>query len=76
MSQRETITQLIEEFITKFCPSDKHTLTALEIEKWPAVRNICENKNHANICSAMDKISIEHEVIGGTYQSTTYTIRF
>ena len=76
MNQRETITALIEEYIKKFCPSDKNTLTALEIQKWPAVKEICENSNAANICAAMDKISIEHEVIEGVYQSTSYTIKF
>lgn len=76
MSKREEITQLIETYIKDFCPKEKHTLTAGEIRKWPAVDKLCENTDFANICSAMDKISIEHEISNPAAATTTHEIKF
>lgn len=76
MNKREQISKLIEDYIYNYCPKDKHTLTAGEIRKWPSVDRLCENKDFANICSAMDKISTPHEIINSTQASTTFEIRF
>lgn len=76
MNKREEITQLIETYIKDYCPKDKHILTAGEIRKWPAVDRLCENSDYANVCSAMDKISIQHEITNPTPATTTHEIRF
>ena len=70
MSKREQITQIIEDYITNYCPKDKHTLRAGEIRKWPAVDRLCENLDMANICNAMDAVSIQKEI------TTTHEITF
>ena len=76
MSKREQITQIIETYIKDYCPKDKHTLTVGEIRKWPAVDRLCENTDYANICSAMDKISIKHEIKNPARDTTTHEISF
>lgn len=76
MNKREQITQIIENYIKTKCPKDKHSLTALEIRKWPEVDALCENKNYANICNAMDAISIKKEITNTTPASTTHEITF
>ena len=76
MNKREQITQLIETYIKDFCPKDKHTLKAGEIRKWPAVDRLCENLDMANVCNAMDAVSIEKEISNTTLATTTHEISF
>ena len=42
MTKREQITQIIENYINNYCPKDKHTLTAVELRKWPEVDALAE----------------------------------
>ena len=76
MSKREQITQIIENYIKNECPKDKHTLTALEISKWEAVKDLCKNKDFANICNAMDAVSIQKEITNSKPATTTHEITF
>lgn len=76
MTKREQITQIIEDYIINRCPKDKHSLTALEIRKWPEVDVLCINKSYANICNAMDAISIQKTITNNTPASTTHEITF
>ena len=76
MSKREKITEIIENYITNECPKDKHTLTALEISKWENVKVLCENKDFANICNAMDAVSIKKEITNNKPATTTHEITF
>ena len=76
MNKREQITQIIENYIHNYCPKDKHTLKAGEIRKWPAVGRLCENLDMANICNAMDAVSIQKEITNSTPATTTHEITF
>ncbi len=76
MTKREQITKLIETYIKYLCPKDKHTLTAGEIRKWHAVAVLCKNTDMANICNAMDAISIKKEITNSTPDTTTHEITF
>lgn len=76
MTKREQITKIIEDYICNKCPKNKHTLTALEIRKWPEVAALCDNKDYANICNAMDAVSIEKTITNTTPATTTHEIRF
>ena len=76
MSKREQITQIIEDYINNYCPKDKHSLKAGEIRKWPGVDRLCENLDMANICKAMDAVSIKKEITNSTPATTTHEITF
>ncbi len=55
MTKREEITHCIEEYIEKYV-ADEIILSFKEIRKWPIVDRICEDKDPANICNAMDAV--------------------
>lgn len=76
MNKREQITLLIEDYIKNYCLKDKHTLKAGEIRKWSAVDKLYENLDLANICNAMDSVSIKKEITNTTKATTTHEITF
>lgn len=75
MNQKEQIIFHIENFLRDYVEKEIE-LTALQISKWPVVSSICANSNIKNICTAMKEVHFEHEEPSGTYESTTYKIKY
>lgn len=76
MTKREEITHYIEEYIEKYV-ADEIILSFKEIRKWPIVDRICEDKDPANICNAMDAVKkYRFEYVTGIQGSTTYTLKY
>lgn len=76
MTKREEITHCIEEYIEKYV-ADEIILSFKEIRKWPIVDRICEDKDPANICNAMDAVKkYRFEYVTGIQGSTTYTLKY
>lgn len=76
MNQREQITKLIEDYIEKYAKGEEVILNEKDIRDWPAVVKLCNKKNPANICNAMDAVKFQHEKIEGDPSSTSYTLKY
>lgn len=76
MNKREQITLAIEEFIGKFSIDDEITLSVADIRKWPAVDELCENNDSANICKAMQKVKYGKSYVGGVEDSSSFKMLF
>lgn len=79
LNGREFITKTIEEYIEKYCPENSTVeLKAGEIRKWPILKFVfkTESKYPKEICNAMNKVSYKSEIVDGTFESTSYTLKY
>ncbi len=74
MTHREIMTELIEDFVKENLKHfDTCKINCLEVSKWNDIIRLGEEKNHRNICHAIDAVRIPVKATCGTDESTTYT---
>ena len=73
-SHREIMTDIFKLYLQE---NLKHfnsvSLNCLEVSKWNDIVLLGEEKNHRNICHAIDAVNLPFKEISGKNESTTYT---
>lgn len=76
-NHREYMTNIIETYLSEmFKHYSEISLTVLEVSHWKDIINLGEERNHRNICHAMEQVYFKHIKVAGTYESTTYELKY